>query len=351
MDITRKLQRHTVKIYDLQDKQCSVERVPAKSLLSGLKFDLFAKLYYIAHRQEDPAGALKLYLEHIKVFNPDGKEPGRDDKTTFDSFVKVFDAMIEDMKTNGFDGNKSMIPLDKDGISLDGSHRLAAAAFFDREVVVAKFPEVKRKCEFDYNYFLTRGLHRQTADNIMQEMLRWKDNVYVACLWPKLSNKEKDEATKMISGFANICYIKQDSVNLKSMAKLVGSVYRAQPWVTSNAAVMDKTTNCWGPSRTIRFVFFESDLSLEEILQKKEDFRNIFKEGKHSLHITDNIAETREIADLIFNPEQRKTWDTSYNTWGKVKNWFGEQVYIFRHVRWLNFKIFVARQLNRIRGK
>ena len=110
---------------------------------------------------------------------------------------------------------------------------------------------------------------------------------------------------------------------------------------------MDKTTNCYGSSKTIEFVFFESNLKLEDILAKKEEFRNVFHDGKHSLHITDNIAETKEIADLVFNPEQRKTWDTSYNTWGKIKNWFGEQIYIFRHVRWLNFKIFVARLIRK----
>ena len=67
MDVISRLQPHTVRIYGLQDRQFTLERVPAKSLLSGLKFDLFAKLYYIAHRREDPEGALKLYLEHIYV--------------------------------------------------------------------------------------------------------------------------------------------------------------------------------------------------------------------------------------------------------------------------------------------
>ena len=192
MDILDRLQAHTVKIYGLEDKTCTVEKVPARSLLSSLKFDVFAKLYYIEHKEEDPEGALKLYLEHIKVFNPDGKEPGRDDKTTFDSFVKTFDALIEDMRTRGFNENLSIVPLDKDGLFLDGAHRVAAAAFFDKEVTVARFPDVKRKCEFDYNYFLSRGLHRSTADTIMQEMLRWKDNIYVACLWPRLSSKQKE---------------------------------------------------------------------------------------------------------------------------------------------------------------
>ena len=349
MDVISRLQPHTVRIYGLQDRQCTLERVPAKSLLSGLKFDLFAKLYYIAHRREDPEGALKLYLEHIKVFNPDGKEPGRDDKTSFEAFVKAFDSLIEDMKTKGFDENLSVIPLDRDGISLDGSHRLSAAAFFDKEVTVARFPDVSRKCDFDYAYFLSRGLHRSTADTIMQEMLRWKDNIYVACLWPRISGKQKETARKLISGFALICYVKTERINLKSLSSFVGQIYKAQDWTKSRAAVMDKATNCYGPSRTVEFVFFSTNLPLEGILGKKEEFRNIFHDGKHSLHITDNIAETRQIAGLLFEPLQRKTWDTSFNTWGKARNYLSEQAYLFRHVRWLNFKVFVARQLGRIK--
>ena len=349
MEIIAKLQTHTVNIYGLAQKEYSLETVAARSLLTGLKFDVFAKLYYIAHKDEDPQGALRLYLEHIKVFNPDGKEPGRDDKTSLEDFVKAFDSLIEDMKENGFDSQKSVIPLDGDGISLDGSHRIAAAAFFNQKVQTARFKDVVRKCEFNYNYFLTRGLHRSTADTIMQEMLRWKDKVYVACLWPKISNKEKETALKLISGFSEICYVKTEKINLKSLSSFVGLIYKAQDWTKSKAAVMDKATNCYGPSRTVEFVFFSTDLPLEDILRKKEEFRNIFHDGKHSLHITDNIAETKEIAGLIFNPEQRKNWDSSFNFWGRFKNYLSEQAYLFRHVHWLNFKVFVARQAGRLK--
>ena len=77
----------------------------------------------------------------------------------------------------------------------------------------------------------------------------------------------------------------------------------------------------------------------------------MFSLEKHSLHITDNIEETKDIAALIFNAEQRKNWDTSYNFLGKIKNYIAEQLYIFKNVRWLNFKIFVARILGKLRAR
>ncbi len=351
MSIISKLQPHTVSIYNLQDKKCSIEQVPARQLLSGLRFDVFAKLYYIAHKEKDLQEAQKLYIKHIKIFNPDGKEPGREDKTTLKDFVTSFDVLIETIRTKGFDKEISLIPIDRDGISLDGAHRTAAAAFFNEDVFVAKFPEVKRKCDFDYNYFIERGLRREYADAIMLEMLNWKSNIYVACLWPKLAGKKKGEAKTQIRTFGNICYIKSESINLKSMFGLVVSVYKSQPWTKDKEAVKDKTTKCYGSSRKVEFVFFESDLSLEEILKEKEKLRTIFSLEKHSLHITDNIEETKDIAALIFNAEQRKNWDTSYNFLGKIKNYIAEQLYIFKNVRWLNFKIFVARILGKLRAR
>ncbi len=348
MNIISKLQPHTVSIYNLQDKRCTIEQVPARQLLLSLKFDVFAKLYYITHREKDFEGALKLYIEHIKAFNPDGKEPGREDKTTLKDFVTSFDALIETIRTKGFDKEVSLIPIDRDGVSLDGSHRIAAAAFFNEDVVVAKFPEVQRKCEFDYSYFIRRGLRREYADAIMFEMLNWKNNIYVACLWPKLAGKKKEEAKTQIRAFGKVCYVKSESINLKSMFGLVASVYKSQPWTADKEAVKDKATKCYGASRKVEFVFFESDLSLEEILKEKEKLRTLFSLEKHSLHITDNIEETKDIAALIFNTEQRKSWDTSYNFFGKTKNYISEQVYIFKHVRWLNFKVFVAKIIGKL---
>lgn len=43
------LQPHTVKLYNLECKEYEVQDVPARSLLVGSRFDLFAKLYYIRH--------------------------------------------------------------------------------------------------------------------------------------------------------------------------------------------------------------------------------------------------------------------------------------------------------------
>ena len=60
-------------------------------MLISPRFDLFAKVYYIRMREENRVEAERVYKEHIKAFNPDFKEPGRDDKSGYDDFVSSFD--------------------------------------------------------------------------------------------------------------------------------------------------------------------------------------------------------------------------------------------------------------------
>ena len=144
------LQPHTVTLYHLKEKSYSVENVKARTLLSPLRFDLYGKLYYAKHRHDDPTQARRVYIEHIKAFNPDGREPGRDDKTSFEDFISTFDSLLDYFKDNEFDENKSIVPVSSNGIILDGAHRLAALAYYDKEITIARFVDVVPVCQFDY---------------------------------------------------------------------------------------------------------------------------------------------------------------------------------------------------------
>ena len=77
--IIQRLQPHTVEIYHLEEGQIEEKLVEARSLLIPSRFDLFAKVYYIRMREENRMEAERVYKEHIKAFNPDLREPGRDE--------------------------------------------------------------------------------------------------------------------------------------------------------------------------------------------------------------------------------------------------------------------------------
>ena len=332
------LQRHTVEIYDLESHDCVLEKVKARTLLKPQRFDLFAKLYYIRNITSDPANATKVYQAHIKAFNPDGREPGRDDKDGVEDFVAAFDEIIEEFKSRDFDDTVSVVPVDKNGVILDGGHRVAALAFFDREVTIARFDDVESKCEFDYRYFLDRGLSWSICDRIAHEMTLWVDNLLIACLWPHMGNESaKKEACLRLSKLHNIVYTKKTNVNLKSLFHFVAEIYKNQSWTHDSASVKDKALRVLGnKSHEVWFVMFENNSSIDDIIEEKDRLRERYGSTKDSLHITDNIEETRQIAALVLLPQGVSAWRVGVNDKPFVK--LSEKWHYFKNVTWINMK-------------
>lgn len=344
------IQRHTVELYDLTHKEYEELEVPARTLLVAQRFDLFAKLYYIKNRKTSRKEALEVYNNHIKAFNPDLKEPGRDDKNGYDDFVVSFDTIIEDIEQNGFDSNKSIVPVDENGVILDGAHRVSILAYLDKTVSIVRFKNVVSKGRFDYDYFLKRGLSWKIADIIALEMVQWRPNMLIACLWPRMGGPEaKKETLSIINGRYPLCYTKTINTNMESFVRFIAKVYEAQPWVGSEAngyeGARNKALYCFASNKQISFALFEAD-NIEEIIAFKDEIRQRFQSEKHSIHITDNVEETKEIAAIVFDSDE-------LNSWNQLKGGFvqhlreviAEKVYYFKHVTLINFKVAVAKML------
>ena len=345
------LQKHTVEIYQLKDKECYVHSVPARSLLKPQRFDLFAKLYYIRNVSTDRDIALRVYAEHIKAFNPDGREPGRDDKDGVWDFVSVFDGLIEHFRDNDFDDSKSVVPVGKNGVILDGAHRVAALAYFDKDVTIAQFDEVEPKCDFDYIYFKNRGLSWETADMIALEMVKWVDQLLAACVWPSTNAKQKSQALDYLAKSHVIAYRKDIRCDLRSMSNFVGYIYREQDWTLNPASVFDKASRVYGKS-PLTIAQFETDTDLESILEEKDRIRKVLGNGKDSLHITDNHEETLDIANMTLDPGRVRQWMTSQTIGviNKLCNSVQEQWTIFRKIHWISLMVRVSKLIKSIKS-
>lgn len=349
-----KLQEHTVKIYGLRDKTYEVQDVPARTLLVGQRFDLFAKLFYIKNRDANRELALEVYNSHIKAFNPDLKEPGRDDKNGYEDFVNTFDTLIDDFETNEFNPELSLIPVDENGVLLDGAHRVSALAYLNKTVRIVRFKRVQSKCRFDYEYFLKRGLSWKIADMIAYEMIQWCPNMLIACLWPRIGGAEvKKKTLDMIHHRYPLCYTKTITTNLESFVHFIAKVYEHQNWVGTAAngfaGARDKALNCFASNRQISFALFEAD-NLDEVVAFKEDIRQHFKKDKHSIHITDNVAETKDIAKVVFQADQLASWNKmSFNCLQQMRDILNEKIYFFRYVTLINLKVALAAVINKMR--
>lgn len=350
-------QEHTVKLYDLEHRSYQIQTIKARALLSVYRFDLFAKLIYARKRKTDCQFARDIYIKHIKAFNPDGREPGRDDKISLEDFLRVYDNLLDYFEEADFDATKSIVPVSSDGVILDGAHRVAALAYYDKEVTIAKFEEVTPVCQFDYNYFLQRGLSREVCDLIAREIVQWVPNCFVACFWPRMGSlDQKAAAQKVLNRRSLPFYHKSISVNLKSLTLFMAKVYRMQAWVGSEdnqfAGAKDKALNCYSKGNRLDLFFFSSDLSLDDILNMKEQIRKLYPYGKHSVHITDNDEETKDIAYFALTKQGQEQWTFAGNWrgWELIKQSFAERIYIFKHVTWINAKVWVASCINRLRG-
>lgn len=340
------LQEHTIKIYNLAQKEYKREVVNARELLNVARFDLFAKLYYARNRESNYDEALTVYKQHILAFNPDLKEPGREDKNNIDDFVNTFDELLYQFKNKEFDDTVSLVPIDEEGIILDGAHRVAALAYYGKNVTVVRFKNVHSKGPFDYKYFKERGLSWHIADVIAREITFWRKDMLIACLWPGLGDiRRKNECVEMLAQSYKVCYIKDIKLSFKDFRSLIAKVYVGQLWVNNNDAVCNKAILCYGNSnKTMRVVLLQSNVPIEKTITNKERIRRCFHKGKHSIHITDNSDETRRLALLVLSKKGLNVWHSESGVFEIVEN-IKERWFYFKKVQLIKIKVALAKIL------
>ncbi len=143
-------------IYSLLEKRkqyCVYECSPEK-LISRYRYDVYVKYFYVKSyiEKDNYDFAKKIYLSHIKAFNnffePDGSKSSPDD------FIDNFNILIESIKAGGL--NKTVIPISKTGIPIDGAHRLAICLYLKIKIMFLVFDLLDAK--YDREFFVSRGM-------------------------------------------------------------------------------------------------------------------------------------------------------------------------------------------------
>ena len=89
----------------------------------------------------------------------------------------------------------------------------------------------------------------------------------------------------------------------------------------------------------------QSALSLEETIKCKEFLREMYHSGKHSVHITDNVEETKELSQLVLTAEGISSWNrTGFNN--KFLERMKERWYYFKKIEWINLKVRIYKMLH-----
>lgn len=281
--------------------------IPARLLITPERIDLMAKWIYIYHREKNlnMESARELYMHHIEAFsNGTFIEPGTEDKNSIEKYFDEFDRIIDSVKENGFDEAVSLVPVGKDGVLLDGSHRCAACAYFNKNIKVIYFDFLERN--FNFTFFLERGLKHCYLKRMALAYTELKSNLFFACIWPKADNEflRKRALEIICNTCGDIVYHGDVKLYYQGLYNLMIQIYGHQEWTGTyedgHAGVKEKATRCYKRGAPVMCILFEcKDFNM--VLSAKKQIRNLFNIENHSVHISDTYEETRQMANLLFN--------------------------------------------------
>ena len=245
----------------------------------------------------------EIYKEHLKLWNG-FKEYNNPNKNTFEAFKNDFINIFEDIKNNNFDWNRSPIIVDKDRFLLNGSHRTAASSYLNSPAKFQEGQNIKdgqKVC--DYKMFKDLNLSENYMDAAALELVRNNKNLLLVSLFPSATHN-RHLVDDILLKHSNIAYKKDISLNPNGAFNYTLQLYKGEAWAgnwhNNFAGFRDKSNLCFTNSNPMTVYLIEtSDLTLAR--QIKEEIREIYNIGNHSVHINDTYEETLRLSRCLFN--------------------------------------------------
>ncbi len=298
------------------------------------RFDLMAKYIYIKFKDLNinTNFHIELYHNHIITFNNCWEYPGT--KKNINDFYKSFDNLIYNIKNNGFDKNYP-IPIGKNNIIINGSHRLITCFYYKINPIFIKKKEIGN-INYNYKYFLYRDTNKKFdikyTDYMALEYIKLNNNMRCMIIYPSAyENANFNIIESIINNYGIIYYDKIVLLNKNGINNLIKEMYRDEQWIggtfpkgysPGGKAQLCVNNKC----NKIRIYLFHMN-DLTKLIELKEKCRNLFRLGKHSLHISDYSKDTFRIAASLLNENSihflnNGTNDISENTKKLLINYF-----------------------------
>ena len=152
------------------------KEIDAKDLISINRLDIIAKYKYVEDRLKNLNCKFfkKLYLKVIEAHTRGTfTSTEHQDKNSKEKFLQYFDNTIDSIVNNGFDYNISKLIIDKNGVIVNGGHRVAILAYLNQKVLLhyqENDIEVKDDTE-DYRKRLLEDKYIELALNDIKDIL------------------------------------------------------------------------------------------------------------------------------------------------------------------------------------
>lgn len=292
------------------NSNCKEETVDARRLVCPQRFDLYSILLYIDHKVRgvcDDSYALSVYKDRtLTITGFKMSEPGNDSKSSFDDYLNVLDHLIEDVSQDKFENDRTLIPVDKNYVLIDGAHRTSCAAYFDKQVKVLRFLDIDH-AQMSSEWFRKAYIPEFALDAMALEACNWHKDLFMLILWPKAHMKPDvlSKALEIIWEKFVVVYKKDQKMSYAAIRNLMIQIYGHMDWVggieNDFASTFVKADEVWDNNGMCSFILIKAP-SCEFVLDVKNEIRDMFGIGLASIHSTDTMRETRIAANAIFNP-------------------------------------------------
>lgn len=304
--VKQRLENHLHELIERAD--CMVYEVNPKIFINPDRLDIVIKIGFLRQKisnQNNYAAKLieQYYLEHIKCFNFGKYFEFGSDKQSADDFVNTFMALFESIKNDGFSLEKSIIPVNKFGVPVNGAHRIACSILLDEPVRI-----VLLDCNSEsYNaaYFSGRGLESQAIKYALNYLIDLNPNYRVGVIWPKGDVLSKSE-------YISKYILKSQNLSFNQTLFFVLLLYSHDDWVRLSITqggdgIFNKALSCY--SRSPAHFFIKEYAADSSAISEKELLRSIAQLDKHSIHICDTPDQSKDIVSIIFSDDALITYN------------------------------------------
>lgn len=271
------------------------------------RFDVMAKYLYAKHRMIGGGleWASRIYEEHL-LCHGNYTEGDGSGKVCFDDYVSKYDELLDSIRDNGFLEDKGYIPVGRDGVIIDGTHRLAACLLYDRPLYTVEFDvDVDG---YDYKQFMLRGLRQESLDAMALEYIRIARNVHIAIIFPLAASKY-EEAYSVLGEYGDIVYEKSAIFTKIGRRNLIRLLYRGEKWLGREgeltSGLLHHSENRFLNKGPVTFVFIKCDDPMM-LREAKSRVRSLYNLNNDPIHINDAEDSTLNVAELALNKNSLK---------------------------------------------
>ena len=299
------IKKHKIKalvesdIYEkLEDKNYELISVNPNTLLSWNRLTICFNAFYLENKDKHPNFAKLVYKERVKATSL-GSYSESKEKNTFDAFLECFDNIDEDIKKHGFDKNKTIISLAKDGSILNGSHRVASC-IVNQEPVYCIRTNIEAPTD-NSEWLYKRGMDPFYLQIGIRYFIQNTENTYLAFLFPSCDHKKTiQENFNRVAFQSEITLTNHGTHNLltelyKHMIEINGKPKEGFHTIKQRECFPDLNNK-----NKVNVIVFTED-SLDSVIKIKSNIRKNCGIGHSSVHITDTKEEALRISELIFN--------------------------------------------------